>query len=1128
MELAGTTKPPISMTSRLQELICAEIANVKERIMFHRKTNVDIGNHQNTSKRLYELERRPGEEWINDYCPAILLGWNGNVDCQYVGNNKGIVPYITSYTTKGEISKKVNELRETGTSTTKSKAIYAFGIDEMNSREVGLLEMCDELLGHPNFAFDMAEVWIPTDEKHRRSRMMNSKARIEAGGDVFLSNLLDVYYPQRSNDLESYCLYNLATNFAVRCSKANPDSETEDGSRKFEKRDETYDRRYKEIICETKKKVGRFFVPQFSVDDLGSLEEFHRRMSMKPWRTGTNMLETYNKDSYSSLFLDYMDTLESTSPIAHKELSTFLASFVDMKKEQTLIRTRMQNLNEALKELNVDEDEDELQVQARSVDVDKHNENVSKLNEEQSTLFNMIIQNVRKSQEPGGANVLYYCSGTAGVGKSFLIDCLADALELEFGDIANGFSTPAVLLSAPTGLSAISIGGQTLHSLFAIEVQSGSESSYHSLSDEKRDLRRALFSNVKLIIIDEISMCGSIMLAKIRNRLREIGKISEEFGGFNIVVFGDLLQLPPVRAPPVFSGLSKYTARKIFGGCGAPNLWHNFKFFELVTNMRQREDRKYAEILGRLRINKLNDDDKLELGQRIIATNMDVSELLTKSAHYFVILAESDPFVMTLFPTKLEVDEFNLEVLRLMGAECVSITANDTIKDANKGNRKQRPWQTKEFNLMAKKDSNERKPTIDMIGYAGGLRSTLVIAKNCRIMLRRNLDKVRGLVNGLTGVLEIIHEDFGEITKLGIRFDRIPDEITWVRKLTVMYETKSGQRASRTQFPLELAYACTVHKSQGLTLNNVIVSTRRMFSDGQFFVAASRVRAITGLHLIDCDLSKVKSNKFAIEEYARLGSTAIHSEDSTEQLKENRITDTETEVYPNHLTTASNSQFLKDYSTNQSLGLRDDEDHMLRTGTVGIPLTNTVQSCRTVVNTLLKVKTNEAFYVELTRLLTGRSKDVTLLRSLFPDRELHNGQQDVGRAWDQLTEKLPYEVFKSIKFTTTTTWKCELCGDAESSLHDEIILTTVAYETTSVAELFEDDTSTRTFSESTRHLCVKIYKTREKTYISDLDNEIFQFAENEWTPIGLVEYIPAPNVPYSTQGHYVSWIKSRN
>ncbi|CAL2027296.1 unnamed protein product [Caenorhabditis brenneri] len=97
--------------------------------------------------RLYDLNRISGEEYINDYAPGLLLAWKGNVDVQYVGSNKDVVSCITAHSTKGEVAKKMKEMREE-TFKDRNKAIYALGFDELNSRETGVLVITDEPLGN--------------------------------------------------------------------------------------------------------------------------------------------------------------------------------------------------------------------------------------------------------------------------------------------------------------------------------------------------------------------------------------------------------------------------------------------------------------------------------------------------------------------------------------------------------------------------------------------------------------------------------------------------------------------------------------------------------------------------------------------------------------------------------------------------------------------------------------------------------------------------------------------------------------------------------------------------------------------------------------------------------------------
>ena len=127
-----------------------------------------------------------------------------------------------------------------------------------------------------------------------------------------------------------------------------------------------------------------------------------------------------------------------------------------------------------------------------------------------------------------------------------------------------------------------------------------------------------------LIIIDEISMVSNLMLSFVHERLCDLSrKRSTPFGGYNIVVLGDLLQLPPVNAPYAFQIMTGPEIRKAFPGSRSSslpvNVWQAFTYSELTQNMRQQEDQAYANILNRLRI---GDTSHLQpLMDRLVAIN---------------------------------------------------------------------------------------------------------------------------------------------------------------------------------------------------------------------------------------------------------------------------------------------------------------------------------------------------------------------------------------------------------------------------------------------------------------------------------------------------------------------------
>ena len=132
------------------------------------------------------------------------------------------------------------------------------------------------------------------------------------------------------------------------------------------------------------------------------------------------------------------------------------------------------------------------------------------------------------------------------------------------------------------------------------------------MTDKQRTLLRNKLLNVQLVIIDEISMVSSILLLNIHKRLNEIFGITDErpFAGKSIIVCGDLYQLPPVMAKPVFS--TEGSLINVF------KLWHNFKLAELNETMRQKGDNTFIDLLNEIRVGELSAENESILRSRII------------------------------------------------------------------------------------------------------------------------------------------------------------------------------------------------------------------------------------------------------------------------------------------------------------------------------------------------------------------------------------------------------------------------------------------------------------------------------------------------------------------------------
>uniref|UniRef100_A0A8R1EWZ1 ATP-dependent DNA helicase n=1 Tax=Caenorhabditis japonica TaxID=281687 RepID=A0A8R1EWZ1_CAEJA len=373
------------------------------------------------TSRPYYLARNPAETHVNDYNSAILLAWGANIDVQFIpSNSKDVVNYITAYTTKGEKAKRSDKGsldKYALQGMTKSKAIFQLGFEICERKEVGLLELVDDLMGHENFQFDMGHVFIPSDAKDKRLRMLVPKNQLKDDDLVYQTNWLDTYYPNRSVKLEKFSLYNIMINFEVitiqKDAKSrrnrvpskdkktkknlgkkyakNDDDETEfedDESIEFEKDVENSDQyhvrnplspfydhadKYEsgdkvEIqkfptkwMRKMKQKVARFFLPRLIWEDIVSVEDYYSRLVrvFVPWRNEEGILEVYEKSTYAEVWKQYLENLKNEDERAWEDITKLLAGYTKLQNEEAELGERMEQIKKAKEALEVDEEVEE-------------------------------------------------------------------------------------------------------------------------------------------------------------------------------------------------------------------------------------------------------------------------------------------------------------------------------------------------------------------------------------------------------------------------------------------------------------------------------------------------------------------------------------------------------------------------------------------------------------------------------------------------------------------------------------------------------------------------------------------------------------------------------------------------
>lgn len=402
--------------------------------------------------------------------------------------------------------------------------------------------------------------------------------------------------------------------------------------------------------------------------------------------------------------------------------------------------------------------------------------------------------------------------GKAGTGKSVVIQAICDKLDRV--QELNGVSPPLKLyeILAPTGAAAVNVNGKTIHSFLRIPVAGP----LLPLNGESLRYFQLQFKDLKFVLIDEYSMIGLRLLNKIHYRLCEArGSFNEPFGGYFIYLFGDLRQLPPVRDLAIYSQPDMDDDRANMGLRLVSSIQ---KFVILKVCHRQSSDQRFGQILDSLSTGNIT-----QPGWQLLLTRRRTLIPADELVHF--------RNAVRLFPTNKEVIEYNKFYLSRNRLAVAVIDANHNNATARQGSEDQ----------------------------AQGLARQIHLSIGCRVMLRKNLAVARGLVNGSLGTVRDIIFKPGERQPslphtIMIEFDKfvgpyLTDRWFPLRPISNSWRDQSVD-CTRTQFPINLAYAMTIHKSQGLTLENAVVEIGpKEIASGLSYVALSRVKRLSSLCL---------------------------------------------------------------------------------------------------------------------------------------------------------------------------------------------------------------------------------------------------------------------------------------
>lgn len=411
-----------------------------------------------------------------------------------------------------------------------------------------------------------------------------------------------------------------------------------------------------------------------------------------------------------------------------------------------------------------------------------------------------------------------FLTGSGGVGKSFLINQLRHSAE--YGKIC---------VTATTGIAAVNIGGATINSWSGMGTGPNPQDTFYKffarLSCGERfhiKIKNVMFTDI--LVIDEISMMSKYTLDYLDYHLRKMKNVPKPFGGLQVIVVGDFFQLPPVNKDERTAGYAfeadSWAAAK-------------FEMIELKEIWRQ-EDETFVGLLQRAREGNLTQVDVTALALRQIPPTEDVPRT---------------------FPVNAAADSYNQDKLAALPGSVEVFTARST------GN----PTKVK-YNLI----NNLITP------------ETLLLKPGARVICTANTTCANGqeVYNGMLCTVVHVSDSAGRVAVIPDSArssnadddgDDDDDRKIWLTPYTWEL-TEDGQvTATFSQIPLKLAWALTIHKMQGATVDSLYVDMSRIFAPGQAYVALSRVRQLSGLYLQGFNQNRVVAAPVVQQYYANPG-----------------------------------------------------------------------------------------------------------------------------------------------------------------------------------------------------------------------------------------------------------------
>lgn len=374
-----------------------------------------------------------------------------------------------------------------------------------------------------------------------------------------------------------------------------------------------------------------------------------------------------------------------------------------------------------------------------------------------------------------------------------------------------------VSVTASTGVAAVNVSGSTIFSWAGIGIADKPAAALlKEVWKKKKAVDRIL--NCHVLIIDEISMLKGEVLDKLNYVFKAVRTNSKPFGGIQCIFVGDVLQIPCIPKAGVYDFCFQSAAWKE----------QNPTILQLKEIVRQ-ENKEFTSFLSQLRVGKVSNLDLLK-------------------SRFNAKLEESGVKPINIFCKNVDVDLENKRELNKISGKVHVFDAIDT-GDA-------RHIESLDKNCLATR--------------------RIELKVGAQVMLLKNIDVENGLYNGSIGIVTKIDQvPFVSFNGREVIVDHEEWEIK-EQQVTASGKLKNKTLAKRKQIPLKLAYAATVHKTQGQTLDKVKIDLTGAWEYGMHYVALSRVRTLEGLTLIPFDTSRIRANPDCLRFYGELKEEEVY------------------------------------------------------------------------------------------------------------------------------------------------------------------------------------------------------------------------------------------------------------